>query len=284
MIKLCKRFLFCIYHAGDRMVDHDGIEHAGYLAFLLMLGFFPFMVILAAFAALLGESSLGQEFVALLMEYLPEESTKAILPRINEIVSGPPQGLLTIAILGALWTASSGLEGLRTTLNRAFAVNNPPPYLWRRISAIVQLLFITGLLLAILAILITIPLAYIYLREYIPLLPNHVTYLSEINLIIGFLVMLLAVMLLYDIIPNAKLPWILTLSGALMTVFLWTISGYIFSYYLSHTSQLTLIYGSLAGIIATLLFFYVISLGIIYGAEFSYQLSKWLKIDFKSKE
>jgi membrane protein len=57
-----------------------------------------------------------------------------------------------------------------------------------------------------------------------------------------------------------------------VTVLLWIGAASLFSYYLAHVSQVNLIYGSLGGIIASLIFFFIINLLFILGAELNYQL------------
>jgi len=136
-----------IYKSGDNMVDHDGIEHAGYLSFVLLLAFFPFLVFFVAILGALGETQLGAEFVRTIINNLPQSVTAVALPRINEILSGPPAGLLTISILGTIWTASSMIEGYRTILNRAYRVATPPNYYLRRALSILQLLLLVCILI-----------------------------------------------------------------------------------------------------------------------------------------
>ena len=96
----------------------------------------------------IGQTELGTGFVKFILdnEIVPENVMRGLEPRLGEIASGPPQGLLTIAILGAIWTASSAVEGLRTILNRAYRVKTPPAYIWRRLLSVAQFLFITGIL------------------------------------------------------------------------------------------------------------------------------------------
>jgi len=79
---------------------------------------------------------------------------------------------------------------------------------------------------------------------------------------------------LYYIIPNIKIKFKEVLPGASLVVVLWAISGRIFSKYITYYSQLDLVYGSLANIIITMIFFYVNNIIFIYGAEFNYHLSK----------
>lgn len=130
----------CFYKALYNTIYHDGFELAGYLAFLGVLALFPFLVFTLALAGFVGEGRAGAEFIHLLTNVLPPDMMKALSPRIAEIMSGPPQGLITVSILGAIWTSSSAVEGYRTVLNRAYHVLTPPSYIFRRLWSIAQIL------------------------------------------------------------------------------------------------------------------------------------------------
>lgn len=80
---------------------------------------------------------------------------------------------------------------------------------------------------------------------------------------------------LYYILPNVKLNFIDVFPGALLTVILWVISGYLLSTYIVYYNQLNLMYGSLGSIIVTLIFFYIINMIFIYGAEFNYLMKNY---------
>ena len=104
-----KTLFISFYKAGYNTIHHDGIEHAGYLAFLGLLALFPFLVFVVALAGFIGEGEAGTHFINLVFSALPPHMVSALKPRVAEIISGPPQGLLTVAILGAIWTSSSAV-------------------------------------------------------------------------------------------------------------------------------------------------------------------------------
>ncbi len=87
-----RKFLSCFIKAAYNTVYHDGIELAGYLAFLSVLALFPFLVFVLALAGFVGEGKAGTEFIQLLTAVLPPDMMKALVPRIAEIISGPPAG------------------------------------------------------------------------------------------------------------------------------------------------------------------------------------------------
>ena len=133
-------------------IKQDGVEHAGYLAFLNILALFPFLIFLIAIIGLFGASQMGVQFVQTILNSAPKEMAAALSPRISEIILGPPQSFLTIAIIGVIWTASSSVEGCRTILNRAYRVALPPPYLMRRLISVLQFFILILLILILILI------------------------------------------------------------------------------------------------------------------------------------
>ena len=262
-------------------INHDGIEHAGYLSFLSILSIFPFLILLVSLAGLFGETTLGTEFVAILFNNLPSDVVTALNPRIAEIISGPPQSLLTIAILGALWTASSSVEGLRTIFNRAYRVSTPPAYIWRRLMSILQFLIIIVIILSstLLIILLPIFLEKILNILHVGALYEQVKTIMHLSFFITGLTIFCAISFLYYVIPNLRQKWRNVFPGALLVLILWFLSGKLFTLYLQEFDQVNLIYGSLASFIVTLLFFYIIAMILIFGAEFNYAIEK--KSNFK---
>ena len=50
------------------MIDHDGIEHSGYMSFMVLLSIFPFFIFILAFTGFFGASELGEKFIQLALE------------------------------------------------------------------------------------------------------------------------------------------------------------------------------------------------------------------------
>ena len=89
-----------------------------------------------------------------------------------------------------------------------------------------------------------------------------------------FILLTLTTSLLYFALPNAKQKFSQTIPGSILTVLLWVILAKIFIIYIEDFQQFSLVYGSLAGFIASLIFFYLISLAFILGAEFNYHFHR----------
>ena len=272
-----KYFLIPIKIFRKSVIDtirHDGIEHAGYLAFLSILSFFPSLIFLIAVIGLFGESKIGTDFLHELISSLPNEMSRGLTPRINEIISGPSDGYLTIAIIGVIWTASSSVEGCRTILNRAYRVAFPPPYILRRLVSIFEFFIIIFVIISGILIFVIVPIILKYLEKQFSMklaIDYDFFYLRQVAI---FMILTVSTSVLYYALPNAKQRISQTIPGSILAVIFWITLVDFFSLYLENFDQMNFVYGSIAGVIISLMFFYLISLVFIFGAEFNYNFHR----------
>jgi membrane protein len=178
--------------------------------------------------------------------------------------------LLTVAILGAIWTASSAVEGYRKVLNRAYRVATPPAYIWRRLLAIAQTLILSFVVVLAMIVLLLLPMAW---GKMAAAAGKSGVALSGHQLVcISLAVIFAGISAAYYFLPNLKQSIGSVAPGAALVTFLWVEAAQLLSLYLARFNQFSLIYGSLGGVIAALLFFYVNNIIFIYGAEFNYLL------------
>ncbi len=269
-----KKLIYNLYKSIEKMIDHDGVEHSGYMSFMMLVSIFPFFIFILAFTSFFGASELGEKFIELSLENMPSHSIDSIRTRINELIASPPQGLLTLAILGTLWTSSSFVECLRTILNRVYEIKSPPNYILRRLLSIVQFLGISAIISLAMLMLIIIPIGLEKIPQFVDLIDDYAFMITASRYTLIAVSLLFSVCSLYYIIPNAKLKLLEVIPGAILTVILWSISGYLLSTYIVYYRQLSVVYGSLGSIIVTLIFFYIVNMIFIIGAEFNYLMRK----------
>ncbi len=273
-----KKFFLLPYHIFRSSINdtirQNGIEHAGYLAFLSVLSFFPFLIFLFSIVTYFGDSEIFSRLIYVVLNNFPAHISSSLLPRINEIVNGPPQGLLTVAIIGIIWTASSAVEGLRTILNRAYRVPSPPDYIWGRLLSIIQFIAIT-LIISIAVVIFVLAPAILQKFELLSTVNFRIDYdwfyFRQLSIIF---ILFITTSLLYYHIVDVKQRYRDTIPGTIIAIILWAIILQLFTIYLEKFHQFNLVYGSLGGIIGTLMFFYFINLVFIVGAEFNYHFKR----------
>ncbi len=249
------------------LLDDGGTLLAGHIAFASLFALFPFLIFLTTLAGEFGQSGAAQAFVDLSLGAMPSEVRAAIEPAVSEVLTGGRQGLMTISILLAIWAVSSAFEATRYALNLAYDVKRPRAIWWQRLQSLFMVLTFGFFIIIAMLIVIAAPFAWT-LAEFFDLEPTKwkITY-RFVRFGLSVVLMLFFVLPLYRWLPNRKLDMMEVLPGAVMAVVVWIAAGSLYSWYLQNLGRFTVTYGSLGGIIATLLFFYITALILIFGAE-----------------
>lgn len=237
------------------------------MAFMALLSIFPFMIFLAALAGFFGNAGMAGTFIDLMLDFLPPDVSHVLAPAVREVLTNRQGGLLTFGLVTAIWAASSGIEALRTALNQAYQIAEPRPIWYLRLQSI-AMVFLSAF--AVLGLSVTVFFGPILLNlvERLVWVPEGYRVLWQIGrYAIGAALTTALVMVLHGWLPRARQRWRDILPGALATTALWLVAANLFSVYLGTVGSYSVTYGSLAGIVITLIFLYITSLIFIFGAE-----------------
>ncbi len=252
--------------AAKFMID-EGSVYSGHVAFSTLLALFPFLIFVTALAAFVGAAQKADHYVALLATVLPEEVARSIGPTVKQILSTRRGSVLTVSLIGTVWVASSGIEALRMALNRAYGVQRKRHFVLRRlqgfglvvVAAAVVLLATTAIVLGPLiwkTVIHALDVPRTWKFLYIG--ARHVLTLAVIFGSIAFL---------YRWLPNVPQRWRHVLPGAVFASVAWIGLASLFSIYLRNIGQYNVVYGSLGGIVISLVFFFFSGAVFILGAE-----------------
>lgn len=255
--------------AGRRLIAHDGIEIAGFIAYTGLVSLFPFAIFLFALAGFFGDASTAQAVINAAFEQLPREVASTLVPIISDIFKQPQPGLMTLGIVGTLWVTSSGVEALRVGCSRSWEIKETRPFWRRRLTSIAFVLL--GALSALAAnfIIVAAPLLLAHVQRLIaiPSVFIVIATLLRIAFAAGLIASTLA--LLYRYLPRRTISWRRVWPGAWLASLLWIILASLFSLYLSNSGDYSVTYGSLGGIVITLLFLHFSAIIFLFGVEYS---------------
>ena len=256
-----------VWRALVHLIDDDGTTVAGHIAFASLFSLFPFLIFLTTVAAQLGQDEAADHFVHIVLRTLPAEVAQAIQPAVEEVISTPRTGLMTLSIAVSLWAASSGIEALRTALNMAYGVEHPRSIWFRRLQSFGLTILAAVSIIPIMLALVVGPVVWAYVSHLVEV-PEFWQWLYNVlRYLVAVVLLFSVIVLLYRWLPNRRLRWREVLPGAAATVILWFGTASLFSLYLQNLGRFSITYGSLGGIVMTLMFFYLSALIFIFGAE-----------------
>jgi membrane protein len=272
-VKRVRRIVRVLWVAFDRFNRNDGSAMAGFIAFSGLLSLFPFLIFAATLTGILVGVDRSDAIIESLFEIAPEYVARTLTPVVEEVLGKQSGEVLTLSALFAIWVASSAVEAFRIAFDRAYAVPDPRSFIENRALAIL-LVFIGAIVAALLGVTILfMPLIQVVLQQRVlhaPVPPGaqYVTYAFGVLVFVGFL------LLMHRMLPGRRLKGSRLWPGVWISTLLWVAFASGFSIYLSFTPTYTVIYGTLAGVIITLMFFYLTGATIIYGAEVNAALNQ----------
>lgn len=234
-------------------------------AYYYMLSIVPLLIV--AFAIVPYLNITPQDAMNFIYSALPSEMGSLLRENIVSIVEDKKGGLLTVGIIGALWSASNGINAFIKAANEAYEVDETRNFLIVRSLALVMTI---GMILSlIVAILLPIMGSAIidFVNNYIGLNDKLISYLEYGRWIVAIVVITAILLLLYRFAPNKKLPFKHIIPGAITASTLWLLVSLAFSFYISHFGNYSATYGSLGGIIILMIWFFLTGLILMIGAE-----------------
>ncbi len=255
--------------AWRRLVAHDGIEISGFIAYTGLVSLFPFAIFLFALAGFVGDTHTAQAVVDAAFEQLPREVARTLAPIITDIFKQPQPGLMTLGIVGTLWVTSSGIEALRVGCARSWEIKETRPFWKRRLTSII---FVTiGAIGALAAnlIIVAAPLVLAHIQKLITIPQAFVIVTTLLRVGLAGCLLAGTLALLYRYLPRRPIAWRRVFPGAWLASFLWIILASLFSFYLSGTGDYSMTYGSLGGIVITLLFLHFSAVIFLFGVEYA---------------
>jgi membrane protein len=256
-----------VWRATIHFINDGGTTQAGSIAFTTLFALFPFLIFLTTLAGEFGQEEAAQRFVDLSLEGLPAEVVSTIRPAIDQVVNVRRTGLMTVSILVAVWTASSGLEALRTALNYAYGIEDSRAWWLLRLQSIVFTIIMSVAILVLMIVVVAGPFIWDFLVDLFKVPASWGWIYTAVRYLLAVLLLYAMVALLYQWLPNRRLRGYEILPGAAVTVVAWLVTASLFSLYLQNLGRFSVTYGSLGGIVVTLMFFYLSAAIFIFGAE-----------------
>ncbi|MEP6785120.1 MAG: YihY/virulence factor BrkB family protein [Sphingomonadales bacterium] len=256
-------------------VFNDGFVHAGNLAYLTLLTLFPFFIVMAALASLVGRDADTLRAVNSVFASLPSAVQTVLRQPIQDVLTARTGSLLWIGGLVGLWTVGSFIETVRDILRKAYGTRSTVPFWHYRLSSIGIIVGAVILMMVAFSLQIVLIAAEQFVYRLLPFADDMVGWIQIGRLLPLFITWGAIYVIMWLLTPSryrySKAPkW----PGALLVALWWYGAVALLPLILSKLSSYDLTYGSLAGVIISLIFFWVVGLGFTVGAHLNAALSE----------
>ena len=243
---------------------------SNWLTYRVMLAFFPFLVFLMS---LLGFLNLDY---ALMLdgihEILPEGAYLVVNVFTAETAGLRSGALLSTSIIFILVSSVNGFRAITRCINRAYDTEDERNIFMQALFSIILMMIFTFAIVLMLLLLIFGRQLWEFLEAVVSW---ELGILSAIlGAIVSLFVMMIVIMAIYIIACAKKLKLRNVFPGAIFTVVSWVVSSALFGYFMSNFSNVSAIYGSIAGVFILMLWLNLISVILLIGNEINAFLYK----------
>ncbi len=256
-------------------VLNDGTIHAGNFAYMVLISLFPFCITAAALFSLVGEASERGAAINTVLAALPPDVAGVLGPVAQKVLAARTGTLLWIGGAVGLWTVGSLVETIRDMLRRAYGTPVTRAFWQRRLAS--TGLIIASVVLILLAITTQVALGASVeaLFAIAPHLHGLISRLAVSRFAPAPLLLAALWVLFITLSPNdyaaRRYPkW----PGALFVTCWWQGISILLPKLLRYLFTYDLTYGSLAGVMIALFFFWLVGLGMVVGAELNAALAE----------
>lgn len=274
-----KRFLTELY---KKVMDTDALGNAAQVAFYFSFAFFPLLLFLVSLFGIILEST--EEWKADLYTYLaqimPQSAYDLVHDTLEEIVEGGTGGKLTLGLLITLYSASAGVDSLRSGLNSVYEEDEKRSWWWTKLLALLlTLLFIILIGVALIVVTAGWKLAQVGFQS-IGMDVSSPIVLGAIQWTSVVVVLTFVTAVIYSVLPSfKKFKWVWITPGAIVAIILWLALTSGFKLYLQYFNTYNKTYGSLGAVIILMLWMYLTAVAVLIGGAINSVLTEMSKED-----
>jgi membrane protein len=263
-------------------VYSDGFVHAGNFAYLSLVALFAFCIVAAAIAGALGQTESGIKLIEAFLATVPQGAASSLRDPIEAAMRARSGPLLWFSAAVSLWTSASLIETIRDVLHNAYGTARERWFWEYRLGSFVVI--IGAVVLAMVAFSAQVLLIAIedIVHRYLPAAEQAARYFAW-GRIVPFITLFAAIYIVYrGLTPRKYRPRIYPKwPGAVLVSLWWLGCTMVLPWFVSSMANYDLTYGSLAGVMIALIFFYLIGLGMVTGAQLNAALANATEIGLK---
>jgi membrane protein len=252
------------------------LGRAAQLSYYALLALFPALIFLTALMGLFSVENFMPELMNYLRNVLPADALSMVERFLTQVAEGSGANILSLGALGALWASSSGVTAIMDALNVVFGVKEDRRPFWRiRITAMLLTIGLAGFVILSLALVLYGATIGSWIASLFGLGAAFTSVWNVLQwpLIIGL--MLVVVAAIYYICPDTRQKrWRWITPGSLFAVFMWVVVSLGFKAYVDNFGDYNKVYGSIAGVIVLMLWFYWTGMVLLVGGEINAEIEE----------
>jgi membrane protein len=251
----------------NETLNDDCLSLAAQLAYYFFLALFPALLFLVALASFFPIQNLMDTIVGSLARFAPPDVLDIVREQVTKIGESKDAGLLTTGMLLTIWSSSSGMQAIMSTLNRAYDIEESRPWWKVRLTSVLMTIGVGVFVVVSFALIVVGPVTAEHVAQWFGLGQAFVWAWWILQWPVVFVLVACGLALIYYFGPDAEQDWVWITPGSLVATVLWVLFSLGFKLYVAKFATYNETYGAIGGVIVLMLWFYASGLAMLIGAE-----------------
>ncbi|NGZ94534.1 MAG: YihY/virulence factor BrkB family protein [Nitrospira sp. WS110] len=252
--------------------DDEVLGRGAQLAYYFLLALFPMLLFLTAVLGLFPINTSTSALLQYAEEILPKDALSILQRYLDNVVQGSGTEILSLGILGALWVSSSGVTAIIDALNVAYDAPETRPFWKVRLTGILLTIGLAGFVILSAVLVVYGDQLAEWASDLFGLGMFFVMTWKVLQWPLVFILMVLAIGIIYYVCPNVGQEWRWVTPGAVVAVLLWLCVSLAFKLYVTNFGSYNAVYGSIGGVIVLMLWLYLSGTVILFGGEINAEI------------
>ena len=248
-------------------VADNGLGLAAQLAYYFLLALFPAVLCVIALASFLPLQNFTDEVANLLGRFAPPDVITLIREQMTRLGNGNNGGIVSIGLVGALWSSSAAMVAMIDAMNRAYDIEEGRAWWKVRVTAVLLTVGLSVFIVLSAGLIVAGPQLADFLAGWFGFGSLFTITWKVLQWPIAFALVTSGIALVYYYAPDAEQDFTWITPGSLIAATLWVIASLAFRFYVVSFGNYEATYGTLTGVILLMLWFYISGLMLIIGAE-----------------
>lgn len=271
MFKLVKEYFLNLV---DSIIHEDFPNAAAEMAYMLVIGIFPFMLFLTAVFGWLGKQFFMAKLLAALSAIAPVDVIKLINSVLKEVTLFQNGGLIGIAgFFVTLFLASNAIAVIIKGLNRANKIQENRTFIHVRLLSVLMVFVNTFFLFISINLIIFGKVILYVISPYLHLPDGIINTVLILRWPVAFILLFILAMVNYYVLParDFSLKRKSIVPGALFFCIFWLLGSWLFSLYVNELGTYNKVYGTIGTFAILMVWLYYTSIIMLIGGEINNQ-------------
>lgn len=269
------------------IIKNDFFGMAAEMGFMLVVGFFPFMLFIMSVFGWMGNKSFMDPIILALSNIMPHQAMELLQTVLNQtMIFGHGELMAWIGIITSLVLSINGVAVILKGLNRAYKVEETRSFLYTRTLSFLMVFVNIFILFLTINIIIFGKLIVMFLISNFGLSKVAAYTILTLRWPVAFLALYLLAFLSYYILPDLKgnesFKRKSALPGTAFFTTFWLVGSWAFSLYVNNLCTYNIVFGTIGAFFILMVWLYYTSIVLLIGGEINSRV--YNRLEHKSRE